>query len=315
MIPASEQKGQSKMTLEIEDSQLKLPPTSIERPPDRELELPSQALAQMSPVLQALAQAKPVSQALDQIVASLNRELESPYRALDQMMASLNRAQMSPVLQALAQAKQASRAFAQVAALNRELNLSSISRVLELQKPMLKPLTPQVLEPLTPHVRRDSTLYTVGGTDGIYMPERDGENKKPLLFISHSSKDEDLAAEISVELSHLDIASFVAHRDIEPMADWWSVLIHTLGMVDGLIALLTPHFKSSDWTNQEVGAVLGRGVPTITVQLGVEPYGFMSKWQAIQGSSKDPRSIANEIRDAFIKSKRPRQTRAYPTWV
>lgn len=138
------------------------------------------------------------------------------------------------------------------------------------------------------------------------MPEQADKNEMPLLFISHSSEDKDFATEISAELSHLGIASFIAHRDIDPMADWWSVIIHALGTVDGLIALLTPPFKSSDWTNQEVGAVLVRGVPTIAVQLGIEPYGLMSRWQAIQGRNKDPRAIANEIRDAFIRSRRPR---------
>ena len=273
------------MTLENKGSQLELPLTSIATPPDRELELPSQALSQMSPALQVVAQMKPASRALAQMMASLNRELELSSRALSQMMASLNR----------------------------ELELPL--QVLSPQNRMLKLLTPQILETLTPHIQRDSTLYTVGRVDGIYMPEQDDEHAMSQLFISHSSEDECLATEISAELLHLGIASFVAHRDIEPMADWWSVLVHALDTVDGLVALLTSRFKSSDWTDHEVGAVLSRGLPIITVQLGVEPYGLMSRWQAIQGSNKTPRVIANKIRDAFIKSKRPRQTHTHPTWV
>ena len=51
--------------------------------------------------------------------------------------------------------------------------------------------------------------------------------------------------------------------------------------MDAFAALMTDDFHDSDWTDQEVGFALARGVPVIAVKLGRDPYGFLGKFQAL----------------------------------
>ena len=52
--------------------------------------------------------------------------------------------------------------------------------------------------------------------------------------------------------------------------------------MDAFAALMTEGFHDSDWTDQEVGFALARGVPVIAVKLGRDPYGFLGKFQALR---------------------------------
>lgn len=51
--------------------------------------------------------------------------------------------------------------------------------------------------------------------------------------------------------------------------------------MDALVAILTPGFRESVWTNQEIGFALGRGVKIISLRMGEDPPGFISAEQAI----------------------------------
>src|SRR5690606_34715610 len=44
---------------------------------------------------------------------------------------------------------------------------------------------------------------------------------------------------------------------------------------------LTKEFRKSEWTDQEVGAAIGRRIPIIPVNMGINPYGFMKEIQAL----------------------------------
>jgi len=54
--------------------------------------------------------------------------------------------------------------------------------------------------------------------------------------------------------------------------------------MDMLIALMTNNFKNSNWTSQEVGYALGRKIPVLSINMGMEPYGFIQKYQAIHSN-------------------------------
>lgn len=114
-----------------------------------------------------------------------------------------------------------------------------------------------------------------------------------LVFISHSHNDRQTAMSIKRELEKLGIESFVAHEDIEPMKEWRVEIERALQSMDLLIALLSDNFSYSNWTDQEVGAAIGRQVPIIPVRMGRDPYGFMDKYQAIRGSDGN-RAIAEK---------------------
>ena len=119
------------------------------------------------------------------------------------------------------------------------------------------------------------------------------------IFISHVAKCRGLARKIQEGLTDFGIASFVAHKDIEPAADWQSEIELALFSMDMLVALLTEGFSESKWTDQEVGVAIGREVPVVSVALGVDPYGFIGKYQAILG--KDIDQILNEILSILFK--------------
>ena len=119
------------------------------------------------------------------------------------------------------------------------------------------------------------------------------------IFISHVAKCRGLARKIQEDLTDFGIASFVAHKDIEPAADWQSEIELALFSMDMLVALLTEGFSESKWTDQEVGVAIGREVPVVSVALGVDPYGFIGKYQAILG--KDIDQILNEILSILFK--------------
>lgn len=121
------------------------------------------------------------------------------------------------------------------------------------------------------------------------------------VFISHVAKDKTLATEIKEGLADFEIASFVAHEDIEPTAEWQTEIERALFSMGMLVALLTEGFRESKWTDQEVGVAIGRRVPIVSVSLGVDPYGFIGKYQAIRGVSRYRDQILDKILGILFK--------------
>ena len=122
----------------------------------------------------------------------------------------------------------------------------------------------------------------------------------PRVFISHISEYRELAHSLKSALNSYGIASFVAHDDIEPMKEWEDEIVRALRSMDMLVALLTKGFRTSKWTDQEVGAALGRQVRVIPVRMGTDPYGFIGRYQAISEDPKKPGAAAR-IASAVFK--------------
>jgi hypothetical protein len=115
------------------------------------------------------------------------------------------------------------------------------------------------------------------------------------LFISHISAHKDFASKSARGLRNYGITGFVAHEDIEPTKDWADEIILALNTMDALLALLTPGFETSNWTDQEVGVAIGRGALVVPVRMGLDPYGFMARFQAFTLGDKTPPQLATEI--------------------
>lgn len=116
------------------------------------------------------------------------------------------------------------------------------------------------------------------------------------VFLSHKSDVKVEAARLKAALRDYGLYAFVAHEDIEPDEAWQREIERALFSMDALVALLTPGFHQSDWTHQEVGVAIGRGVPAVSVRLGVDPRGLMGKKQALNGCSLDaPTRAAGKI--------------------
>ncbi len=120
------------------------------------------------------------------------------------------------------------------------------------------------------------------------------------LFFSHVAAHKGFAATIRDELSIRAISAFVAHDDIEPSQEWQDVIEAALRSADALAALLTPDFHESNWTDQEVGACMVRNVLILPVNLGLNPYGFIAKVQALNGSGKNSAQLAEEIFNTLV---------------
>lgn len=120
------------------------------------------------------------------------------------------------------------------------------------------------------------------------------------VFLSHLATMKASVGELKQELLKLGISAFVAHEDIEPTKEWQTEIESALVSMDGLVALLAPGFKESNWCDQEVGVAIGRKLPIISVRLGLDPYGFIGKYQAVQGAGKHARTLARELYDIFM---------------
>ncbi len=101
------------------------------------------------------------------------------------------------------------------------------------------------------------------------------------VFLSHRSDSKKETAKLKTELQLFGISAFVAHEDIHPTKAWQDEIDNALSTMDAFVALMTPDFHESEWTDQEVGFALARGVPMIAANLGRDPYGFMGKFQAL----------------------------------
>jgi hypothetical protein len=101
------------------------------------------------------------------------------------------------------------------------------------------------------------------------------------LFISHVAKWKKEASALQRALKDFYISGFVAHVDIEPTKEWQDEIEKALQTCDALVALLTPDFHASLWTDQEIGAAIGRGVFILPLRYGQDPYGFIAKYQAL----------------------------------
>lgn len=127
------------------------------------------------------------------------------------------------------------------------------------------------------------------------------EPQEPCLFISHISAFKIEATMYQGYLASFGINGFVAHQDIEPTKEWQNEIEAALLTMDALLVLLSPGFNESKWTDQEVGVAVGRRIPVIPVRIGIDPYGFIGKYQAIQGLSRDVPDVCDEIVTLLLK--------------
>lgn len=101
------------------------------------------------------------------------------------------------------------------------------------------------------------------------------------VFLSHKNEVKKETAELKERLKVFGVSGFVAHADILPTKEWQNEIENALFSMDAFVALMTDGFHDSVWTDQEVGCAFGRGVPIISVKLGLDPYGFIGKFQAL----------------------------------
>jgi hypothetical protein len=126
------------------------------------------------------------------------------------------------------------------------------------------------------------------------------------LFISHIAIHKARAIHLKGCLTEYGIDGFVAHEDIEPTVEWQSEIEKALRTMDAFLAIHTVGFAKSIWTQQEVGYAVWRGVKIISLQMGEDPTGFISKHQALRRGEQTAEQVAAEIDAILAKDPRTR---------
>lgn len=122
------------------------------------------------------------------------------------------------------------------------------------------------------------------------------------VFLSHKATVKIQASNLKESFARCGLGAFVAHEDIEPTQEWQREIERALFSMDALVALLTTDFHDSNWTDQEVGVAIGRGVPLVAVRLGADPYGLMGKGQGLGGCAlSDTGTIATRVFQLLLK--------------
>ena len=103
-----------------------------------------------------------------------------------------------------------------------------------------------------------------------------------LAFLSHSHKDKRVAARIKTRLKQYGVEVFLAHKDISPSEDWEQTIVSQLKRCEVFLPLLTKDFRKSLWTDQETGMAFSLGKFIIPLRISTNPYGFISKVQALK---------------------------------
>jgi len=70
-------------------------------------------------------------------------------------------------------------------------------------------------------------------------------------------------------------------KTIEPTREWVTEIEQALDTCHALAALLTEGFHESKWTDQEIGFCVKRRILVLPIRVGLDPYGFISRYQAL----------------------------------
>ena len=103
-------------------------------------------------------------------------------------------------------------------------------------------------------------------------------------FISYSSKEKIIGGQFKSYLeNYCGYETFIAHDDILGSTIWEDEIIQAIKDAEIFIPLISKEFKESPFTDQETGIAVFIKKKIIPIKLDViNPYGFISKYQALQ---------------------------------
>ena len=107
------------------------------------------------------------------------------------------------------------------------------------------------------------------------------------FFLSYHHNDKVLAGRVKQEIERRGSTAFLAHEDIEVSKPWRDEILSHLRSCDGLIPIVTVSFPGSTYAHQEVGMIMGRGKPVISLIFGGNLPGFLESFQAIHTSEQN----------------------------
>ena len=116
--------------------------------------------------------------------------------------------------------------------------------------------------------------------------------------------EKDYVTSFKDRLERRGFSAFVAHEDITPSAAWREWIEAHLSTCDLAIAFIHPGFPDSQWTEQEIGWVLGVGRPIMSLLFDpdTELRGFMAFRQAIKVGQRSVSELADMVTDSAAQS-------------
>lgn len=102
------------------------------------------------------------------------------------------------------------------------------------------------------------------------------------IFLSYSDLDKEIAGQIKHALEDYGLEIFLAHEDIEPLAEWVNTIRAELEACDVFVPILTENFNKSYWTGQETGIAIAHNKLIVPLKVTVDPHGFISHLQALK---------------------------------
>jgi len=121
------------------------------------------------------------------------------------------------------------------------------------------------------------------------------------IFISYSHVDNKLSGELKEHLEFYGFEVFLAHEDIEPSEEWRHIILQELRRCDVFLPILTKDFKVSSWTGQETGIAYERRKLIIPLKFGLDPFGFIEKYQALNLDINNLTYVSLQIIDILAK--------------
>lgn len=134
------------------------------------------------------------------------------------------------------------------------------------------------------------------------------------LFVSHTHPNAALCDQMKSQLGRWRIDAFVAHTTIEPTREWQREIELALESCHAAMVLLTPDLIESAWCDQEIGYCIARKVPIVPLRMGVDPHGFIGKYQAATPQKpEDGRWLADTVFRALASHGALQDMMANPT--
>jgi hypothetical protein len=122
-------------------------------------------------------------------------------------------------------------------------------------------------------------------------------NTTLLVFLSYSSKDQNLANRLKQKLQNdFGFRVFMATKDIKPTQKWRNAIKQELKDCQVFLALLTVNFRNSEWTDQETGMAIALGKVIFPLRVKkIQPHGFLEGYQYLRLKTSALDKSCNDI--------------------
>lgn len=117
------------------------------------------------------------------------------------------------------------------------------------------------------------------------------------IFASHLSAYRKFLGDVASDLKGFHVDMFVAHDSIPMDAPWEHEIVEALNRCHAGAAFLHPGLHDSFYCMQEVGWMLGRGVPIARLMLGETPRGLLGKLQGRPLVDRKAQEVAAALLD------------------